>query len=215
MFQIIINNFTRHSCTNRFRSIFARNVSAVANPTIKGGATTTLAKDIVIYKNENQKFIRLVSFFSLSQLGFWGFLSYSTLSLKDVPIPQDTEGLPFYKKINLGDDLHKKFLSGAYATIGYLIFTGGWIYVVRSIRYIILRKGGGTISLVSYHPSGRNAVMDVPINCVSASGSRAAKKSYIPIKVKGRRLFYMLDTDGTFPRPELFDRTVGVHRKFK
>uniref|UniRef100_A0A6V7L5I1 Uncharacterized protein n=1 Tax=Bracon brevicornis TaxID=1563983 RepID=A0A6V7L5I1_9HYME len=36
---------------------------------------------------------------------------------------------------------------------------------------------------------------------------------YIPLRVEGFRLFYLIDKDGTWVNPELYDLTVGLDRR--
>jgi hypothetical protein len=49
---------------------------------------------------------------------------------------------------------------------------------------------------------------------VSAAGSRFSDTTQMPVKVKGKHLYYILDLkDGQFPQPKLFDQTVGLKRK--
>lgn len=46
------------------------------------------------------------------------------------------------------------------------------------------------------------------VNCISSRFDLAA---YIKIKISNKT--YMIDRDGNFLNPELFDQTVGVQRK--
>jgi len=43
----------------------------------------------------------------------------------------------------------------------------------------------------------------------------AAPNSYIPLKVQGKPLHYLLDSNGNFVKPLLYDKTVGIKREFK
>lgn len=88
-----------------------------------------------------------------------------------------------------------------------------WLYTLRSIRFLVLRKGGAHVTLVTYSPFGHNRMMNVPLNCVSAQDSRQAAKVLLPIKVKGSRLYYILDMRGQFMNNQLYDNTVGLKRR--
>lgn len=48
---------------------------------------------------------------------------------------------------------------------------------------------------------------------VTAIISRNKMKDYLPIKVKGKWLYYLLDADGKFLNPELFDHTIGMQKR--
>ncbi|XP_058807562.1 transmembrane protein 223 [Phymastichus coffea] len=83
---------------------------------------------------------------------------------------------------------------------------------IKSVKYIILRKGGQDITLVTYHPFKSEVVHTMPLIKVSSLTTRDGLKSYIPIKVKGYRYNFMCDKNGHFVNPELFDNTVGIQR---
>lgn len=97
---------------------------------------------------------------------------------------------------------------------GYVILSLSWLYTLRSVRFLVLRKGGQTVTMVMYGPFGRNRMMDVPLRCISAQESRQTAKVTLPVKLQGARMYYMLDMRGEFTNTQLFDATVGLKRKF-
>lgn len=88
------------------------------------------------------------------------------------------------------------------------------MYTLRSVRYLILRKGGNKVSLVTYGPFGTNRILDVPLNCVSGVRHRSADGGTTPMKVKNQKFPYLLDSQGEFRQKELFDYVVNVKRRF-
>lgn len=87
-----------------------------------------------------------------------------------------------------------------------------WMFTLRSVRYLILRKGGNKVAFVTYGPFGTNRIMDVPLNCVSAVQLRTQATSSLPIKVKNKPLYYMLDSRGIYTNGQIFDHFVNVKR---
>lgn len=87
------------------------------------------------------------------------------------------------------------------------------MYTLRSVRFLVLRKGGKDVSFVTYTPFGKNRILNVPVNCISAQEARAAAKSQLPLKVKNKNFFYILDMRGEFLNTKLFDYTAGLKRK--
>lgn len=87
------------------------------------------------------------------------------------------------------------------------------MYTLRSVRFLILRKGGQSVSFVTYGPFNRNRIMTVPLKYISAEESRAMARVQLPIKVKNKSLFYVLDMRGEFRNPQLFDYTAGLKRR--
>lgn len=88
-----------------------------------------------------------------------------------------------------------------------------WTFTLRSVRYLILRKGGNKVAFVTYGPFGTNRITNVPLNCVSAVQSREIGASALPIKVKNTRFHYLLDNQGEFRNPEIFDHVINVKRR--
>lgn len=100
------------------------------------------------------------------------------------------------------------------AFVGYGLLLLAWTFTVRSVRYLILHKGGKEVSLVTYTPFGVNRIMKVPLTAISAQESRTSASSQLPLKVKDRWLFYMLDMRGEFKNAQLYDYTAGLKRNF-
>lgn len=97
---------------------------------------------------------------------------------------------------------------------GYGVIFITWTFTIRSVRYLIALKNGTEVALVTYTPFGNNRIMNVPIRCISAQESRQTAKVYLPLKVKGSRLFYILDMKGEFKNTRLYDTQIGLRRKF-
>lgn len=123
------------------------------------------------------------------------------------------EEMPWYRKINLGEARYKNTLAGGCFLIGYLSILLGWTFTLRSVRYLVMRKDGKTLSLVCYTPFGKNRIMDVPIKNISVSESRTSSRAYLPLKVKGTRFYYLLDMKGEFKNTRLFDNVIALNRK--
>ncbi|GAB0100728.1 Transmembrane protein 223 [Sergentomyia squamirostris] len=176
---------------------------------------TNVVKDVIIYKYDNPKFFRYLNIFAICQFFFWVYLShFSFTTLRDAPVDKNTsEDLPFWRKLNLGDNKYRNTLSSLSFCFGWGILAMSWMYTLRSVRYLVLRKGGQNVSLVTYTPMGvGNRIMDVPLTCISAQESRGAARVHLPLKVKNRAFYYILDKKGTFPNEKLFDYTAGLRR---
>lgn len=56
--------------------------------------------------------------------------------------------------------------------------------------------------------------MDVPLRCVTGIQARTALASYLPLRVKGKFIYFILDKKGEYTNPELFDHLINVRRHF-
>lgn len=89
------------------------------------------------------------------------------------------------------------------------------MYTLRSVRYLVLGKNGNSVSFITYTPFGENRILsNVPLTCISAQESRELARVHLPIKVKDKAFYYILDMRGKFLNTKIFDHTIGLQRKF-
>uniref|UniRef100_A0A2M4AY38 Uncharacterized protein n=1 Tax=Anopheles triannulatus TaxID=58253 RepID=A0A2M4AY38_9DIPT len=208
----------RFSPDGHFRSSFCRWHSNSPATNRVYDVNTRVPKDVMLFKYENPRFFKILNIFAVSQFLFWGYLChFSYTTLRDAPVNQDAmqEEVPWYKKINLGENKYRNSIAIMCFFIGYGILFASWMFTLRSVRFLVLRKGGDQVSVVTYAPFGTNRIMDVPLKCISAQESREAARVTVPIKIKNRALFYVLDMRGEFLNTKLYDYTVGMSRKLK
>lgn len=84
----------------------------------------------------------------------------------------------------------------------------------RFIRYIILHKGGKNISVITNHLFKRYHTLTLPLEKVQVTLSRHEMKAYMPMKIQGRKFFFILDAQGKFLNENLFDCTVGTKKRW-
>ncbi|KAF5272740.1 hypothetical protein FQA39_LY07767, partial [Lamprigera yunnana] len=173
---------------------------------------TNVIKDVILYKYENPKFFKTLNIFAFCQFGFWSYLSFFALTtLKDIPA-SESQDAEWWKKINLGESKFKNSLSIISFVLGFGVLSISWLYTLRSVRYLVLHKGGSKLSFVTYTPLGANRIMTVPLENVSCRESRLLANSQLPIKIKNRFMHYILDMKGEFKNNSLFDSTAGLKR---
>nr|CAD7398409.1 unnamed protein product [Timema poppensis] len=195
--------------------LVSRNITCqqiVFNNNVAIDVNTNVVKDVILFRYENPKFFRILSIFSLCQFVFWMYLAhFSYTSLRDSPTTTESDTV-WWRRINLGENKYKNTLATLCLVIAYGILASSWLFTLKSIRYLVLHKGGKIVTFVSYTPFGKNRLTTVNLNKVSCEESRHSAKVQLPIKVEGHRLFYILDMRGEFLNPRLFDHTVGLKR---
>nr|CAI5865854.1 unnamed protein product [Callosobruchus analis] len=177
---------------------------------------TNVAKDVILFKNHNDKVFKVVNIFAIVQFAFWTYLSsFAYTSLRDAPVDKE-KATAWYEKINLGENKYRNGLTIMSFLIGWGILSLSWMYSLRSVKYLILRKGGKQVTIVTYTPTGTNRMFTLGIENISCREQRQLAKAHIPLKVKGHLFHYLLDvTKGEFRNPELFDHTAGLRRDWK
>jgi len=81
------------------------------------------------------------------------------------------------------------------------------------VRFLILNKSGTDVSFVTFTPFGGNRIMTVPLRNVSAVESRSTANTYLPMRVKNKNFYYILDMKGEFQNTRIFDYTIALKRK--
>ncbi|KYN43383.1 hypothetical protein ALC56_02109, partial [Trachymyrmex septentrionalis] len=80
----------------------------------------------------------------------------------------------------------------------------------RSIKYIILNKGGKTLSIITYHMQKKKSKLNLPVGMVKSTADRQDNIGmYLPLKIKNRSFYYLVDKNGTFVNSRLFDYVMG------
>lgn len=214
----------------------SRNVSTSAVPrTAKPtpGAAKTLpyevdsnvAKNTELYRYDNFRVFAALRIFSVSQVFLWTYLAHASQTLFDDPnlvsrMRKDDVGdgkKTFIQTVaeKLTVDKYRNSLTAFCLIFANGIVAAASIYMLRSVRSVVLLKGGQSVHIQTYAPFRSLRGFQVPLEHLSCLHSRAHKSAYISLKVKGRWFYFMLDQKGLFPKPSLFDQTVGLSRNLK
>ncbi|XP_062892268.1 transmembrane protein 223 [Mobula hypostoma] len=183
--------------------------------------STDLPRDVTLFGNHRPHFFRLLGLFCGTQALFWAYLAHLAFtSLRDtgyeetVLVGDRAEGLPKIGGIalNLGSDKWRYGFTASCLTVGCLILAAGSAFSRRSVCGVVLHRGGQEVTISSHRLLGGSRSFRVPLRDLSCMAHRHQVASVIPLKVRGHRLYYLLDGRGQFHHPGLFDVTVGAYR---
>lgn len=172
----------------------------------------TPPRDVLLFEHERGRFFTVLGLFCAGQGVFWTSLAVAALARPSVPArPQDTE-FPDRGRLDVRSALWRYGLAVGCGAIGTLVLGAGLLFSLRSVRSVMLRAGGKQVTLTTHAPFGLGAQFTVPLNQVSCMAHRGEVPAMLPLKVKGRRFYFLLDKSGHFPNTKLFDNTVGAYR---
>uniref|UniRef100_A0A0K2SXI8 Transmembrane protein 223like [Bombyx mori] n=1 Tax=Lepeophtheirus salmonis TaxID=72036 RepID=A0A0K2SXI8_LEPSM len=174
-------------------------------------------KDYILFKCEEPR-IRLKSIVATICLPLWGYLGYFALSIPSTIIE------PYAKQFKKGDKNSWVIDTVASASQGVGIAFGGFgiglttywfLRTGRTIRRVVLRKGGKYVTLVTYGLLGIGSKYStVPITHCSTVKKTFLRDTKIFLNLKDHYLKFQLNIEqGFFVNKPLFDRTVGISRK--
>ncbi|XP_075978792.1 transmembrane protein 223 [Anticarsia gemmatalis] len=201
-------------CKTCVNNIKPATYSTIPTKTIHD-VNTNVIKDVILFKYENPKFYMYMNLFAILQYAFWSYLGiFAFTTLRDAPVDKSKidEDTPWFRKINLGENKYRNTLGAVSLVIGGGSLAMIWMYTLRSVRYLVLNKGGKHLTFITYSPFGKNRLMKVPLENVCCKETRTAAKVQLPLKIKNRWMHYMLDMRGEFKNGLLFDCTAGLKR---
>lgn len=212
---LLIKHTAYKECSLRY---ICREVKLLTKERLPFEISTDVSKDVLLYTYENSTFYKLLGIFGLSQLLFWTYLAqFSYKTLRDVPPTEKTNGesLPFWRRINLGENRYRFGITALCTCVGYLIAMVSSFVPLRTVRSLILCRGGTKAKIITYTPIGNTRTIEASLTHLSCQHSRHAATSNISLKIKGRWLYFLLDKRGVFLHPKLFDNTVGAYRHLR
>ncbi|KAM8856492.1 transmembrane protein 223 [Spinachia spinachia] len=214
------------------RIFVQRNPRGVAHRQPAGRLCTTAqpSKDVTLFRHDRTRFFRLLGLFCGGQFLFWTYLGhFAYTGLRDTRAAIEngrsktctsttTTGLAgvWSFEMNLGSNTWRFGFTLGCLTIGAGIVGLGVLFCSRSVSQVILHRGGKmvTVSTQSLMGPERGRRITVPLSQVACHAHRHQSPSFIPLRVKGHKFYFLLDKEGTVNNARLFDSTVGAYRHF-
>ncbi|TRY87401.1 hypothetical protein DNTS_013887 [Danionella cerebrum] len=183
--------------------------------------SSAVPKDVVLFENDKTKLFRYGALFCGSQLVFWLYLAHfafknlrTTSKNAELQKVKTDVGWLLHFEMNLSSNRWRYGFTLGCIVIGVGILGVAVMFSRRSVSRVILHKGGGNVTVYTQSPLGplRSHHLTVPLRQVACYAHRNESPSYIPLRVKGYRMYFLLDKNGTLNNPNLFDTTVGAFR---
>lgn len=187
-----------------------------------------LSRDVTLFEHDRTRFFRLLSVFCGGQFIFWTYMGHFAFTeLRDtggaagtgkakVSPTTTTTGLAglWSFEMNLGSNTWRYGFTLGCLAIGGGIAGLGLLFCRRSVSQVVLHKGGRMVTVCTQSPLGprRGRKLTVPLSQVACHAHRQESPSFIPLRVKGHRFYFLLDKEGTVNNARLFDITVGAYR---
>lgn len=176
--------------------------------------STKVSEPVVLYTYDNTKYLRIVTVFGCAFAAFWLWTANNFRTMPILPPAKHPNNAPWYLKFDLVTSPAKKwFAVSVCANLGLAVLFFTWGVTTRSVGKLILDRGGKSVTIISYNPlkfkSGTTTKVDLDkMTC------RAHRLSHdvVPMKVKGKLMYYLLHKEGVYHNGPLFDKTVGLSR---
>lgn len=184
------------------------------------------SRDVTLFEHDRTRFFRLLAFFCGGQFLFWTYLAHFAFNgLKDTggakknakaettTTSAGVAGIWSFE-MNLGTNTWRYGFTAGCLAIGASILGLGVLFCRRSVSQVILHKGGRMVTVSTQSPlgAGRSHRITVPLSQVACHAHRQESPSFIPLRVKGHKFYFLMDKEGTINNARLFDITVGAYR---
>uniref|UniRef100_A0A2S2NCS7 Transmembrane protein n=1 Tax=Schizaphis graminum TaxID=13262 RepID=A0A2S2NCS7_SCHGA len=175
---------------------------------------TNVSKDVLLYKSSSDKTYKMISVFSIVQFGFWITVadSYNVLLNKEPDNNENHQPISWVDKIKSRGKIATLGIPIACLCMGTTLIAICSVYTMKSVKMLVLCKGGDNLSITSFGFFNRNITTTIPLETVSCAVGRNSSGQNIPLKVKGKWFHYTLDKNGKIYNPKLFDYTAGLSR---
>lgn len=188
-------------------------------------ASTQPTRDVTLFEHDRTRFFRLLAVFCGGQFVFWTYLAHFAFTgLRDTGGAKDKEkakaptttGLAgmWSFEMNLGSNAWRYGFTLGCLAIGAGIVGLGALFCRRSVSKVVLHQGGRMVTVCTQSPLGpdRGWSTTAPLSQVACHAHRQESASFIPLRVKGHKFYFLLDKEGTVNNARLFDVTVGAYR---
>lgn len=199
-----------------------RGASAHTQPVVRLSSSAQPSRDVTLFQHDRTRFFRLLSTFCGAQLLFWTYMGYFAFTgLRDtggkgkVKQPSTTGLAGMWSfEMNLGSKTWRYGFTVGCVAIGAWIVGLGALFCRRSVSKVVLHQGGKMVTVCTQSPlgPGQGQTITVPLSQVACYAHRQESPSFIPLRVKGHKFYFLLDNEGTITNARLFDVTVGAYR---
>ncbi|XP_073514587.1 transmembrane protein 223 [Phyllobates terribilis] len=170
-------------------------------------------RDVLLFQHQRPRFFPLLGAFCAAQAGFWAYLAhFGYTSLRDIKPNDLGEEKEVRGGRNMGSPLWRTIFTVGCLSVGSLVVTAGLLFSRRSVNAVTLHAGGNRVTIATAGVFGLGSSFNIPLRHVSCMAHRSEVPAMIPLKVKGRPLYYLLDKQGQVSNAKLFDLTVGAYR---
>ncbi|XP_074515802.1 transmembrane protein 223 [Sebastes fasciatus] len=220
------------SVLNRAAALYSRIVVHREPAARLLSSSTQPSRDVTLFQHDRTRFFRLLSLFCGGQLLFWTYLGHfaytglrdtrrgtaKTSTTTTTTTTTTTMGLAgiWSFEMNLGSNSWRFGFTLGCLAMGAGVVGLGVLFCRRSVSQVILHQGGRMVTVSTQSPlgAGRGRRITVPLSQVACHAHRHESPSFIPLRVKGHKFYFLLDKEGTVNNARLFDTTVGAYRPF-
>lgn len=166
---------------------------------------TNVENNVILYKFQQIRLIKIAHIFGICVIVFWIFYVYF--------LYKDNFFSDFWiksRKEFIQDNILAILSLTTLTALGPMFYLLYYMYSSHLIKCVILNKGGKHVTFVTLHPLKSKSIIIAPVDKVYCLRPRNYPFGmYTSVKINSHRFNYLIDKSGTFVNGDLFDHTVA------
>lgn len=178
----------------------------------------------MLYENTKAKpkYFKLIAIVSGIQLFFWTYLSYAALTdFSSNGLMKQEHGNKVGSTKAQSQSKPTWFTSSKWRLVGSLISLSAGVffavianmYPQRIVHRLYFLQRLSTAQIQTYSPFGSVKSIQVPLGDITCTGDRLTAKAQLALKVRGYPLYFLIDKQGRFVAPRMFDTLIASRKK--
>ena len=179
---------------------------------------------VLLYENTKAKpkYFKLIAIVSGIQLFFWTYLSYAALTdFSSNGLMKREHGNKVGSTEAQSQSKPAWFTSSKWRLVGSLISLSAGVffavianmYPQRIVHRLYFLQRLSTAQIQTYSPFGSVKSIQVPLGDITCTGDRLTAKAQLALKVRGYPLYFLIDKQGRFVAPRMFDTLIASRKK--
>ncbi|KAH9515333.1 hypothetical protein Btru_014181 [Bulinus truncatus] len=145
----------------------------------------------------------------------WGYLAlFAVQDLRVAPV-KDTSDMPLWKRLLYKEGQYKNAISILTLFVGFTILFITVSYPKRAIKSLWLLRGGKDVKITTFSWLGRESTFKKPIEHINCLEARTGSGLYVPLQIKDKYFYFLVDKKGQFHNTDLFDYLIALRRNIK
>ena len=87
------------------------------------------------------------------------------------------------------------------------------MYPLRCVHRLYFIQRSSAAQIHTFTPFGSVRKLQVPLGDITCTGERSSTRAQLALKVKDYPLFFLLDKQGTFVAPRMFDTLIASRKR--
>ena len=191
-----------------------------------------VSNEVLLYTNNKTKpgYFKLIAVISGLQMIFWAYLSYFAFTeLREEDNKRVNAAEPEVTSWGTGHEASvpkretrfswlsslkwRLALSLLSLSAGVFFAVTACMYPLRIVNRLYFIKPTNAARIHTYTPLGSVRTVEIPLIDITCTGERLSEHSQVALKARGYSLYFLMDKQGSFTAPRMFDTLIASRKR--